>query len=309
MRTLTALVAAFTLTMAAARTGHALAVNPDAVDRPDGQGDQLVFYYDARPSFTTFLNLHNTSVDALDIQVQFYGPSFSSPFVRTISIEAGGTHIIDVGALKSEEPALPAQFGVAIATPVNPAGKPVVTRALSGNFTVANLLVHSAWGASAAARSAVQGAEALVDPTLPSSGTLIDGTTVRLRPIQPTGASLAVYNNPDSLESPAIGGNQLIFVNFEDLPGETYSAQSGVTTWTVVANKSNGASIDGIPDFIASGTVVTDLATVAGSAVNGQSGAILFGAGTTAAPLNRLVFFTETLGTFATGYLLPPTSF
>jgi len=43
--------------------------------------------------------------------------------------------------------------------------------------------------------------------------------------------------------------------------------------------------------------------------VNGQSGAILFGAGTTAAPLNRFVFFTETLGTFATGYLLPPTFF
>lgn len=306
MRTLTTLVAALALTALVAGSGHAITSNPDAIDRPDAQGDQLIFYYDARPNFTTFLNLHNTSVDALDVEVQFYGPSFSSPFARTISIESGGTHIIDVGALKSAEPALPAQFGVAIATAVNPAGKPVVTRSLTGNFTVANLLVHSAWGASAAARSAVQGAEAL---TLPGSGTLINGTTVRLQPIQPTSASLAVYNNPDTLESPGIGGNQLIFVNFEDLPGATYSAQSGVTTWFVAANKSNGAAIPSIPDFVASGTVVTDLASVAGNSVNGSSGALLFGAGTSAAPLNRLVFFTETLGTFATGYLLPPTFF
>src|SRR5262249_36631854 len=168
VRTLTTLVAALMLTALAARTGHAISANPDAIDRPDGDGDQLVFYYDARPGFTTFLNLHNASVDALDVQVQFYGPPFGSPFVRTLSIEAGGTHIFDVGALKSDEPALPAQFGVAIATPVNPAGKPVVTHALSGNFTVANLLVHSAWGASAAARSAVQSAEALSDPVVPS---------------------------------------------------------------------------------------------------------------------------------------------
>src|SRR5262249_22757137 len=141
------------------------------------------------------------------------------------------------------------------------------------------------------------------------SGAPIDGTVVRLQPIQPTSAVLAVYYNPDTLESPAIGGNQLIFVNFEDLPGETYSAQSAVTTWTVTAKKSNGAPIAGIPHFIASGTIVTDLATIAGGTVSGSSGSLLFGADTTAAPLNRLVFFTETLGTFATGYLLPPKTF
>ena len=309
MRKLAALVITLALATIIVAPAHAISFNPDAIDRPEAKGDQLIFYYDARANFTTFLNLRNNGGDGLDVQVLFYGPSFSSPFARTFSLTANGTLIIDVGALKSAEPALSAQFGVAIATPVQPSGKPIVTRALSGNFTVANLLVHSAWGAAAAARSAVQGAEALVDPTLPPSGTLIDGTVVRLAPIQPTSAQLAVYNNPDTLESPSIGGNQLIFITFEDVPGDTYSAQSGITSWVVSANRSNGLAIESIPNFVASGVVVSDLASVAGTAVNGTSGSMTFGASTTPAFLSRFVFFTETLGTFATGYLLPPISF
>ncbi len=306
MRKLSAIVAMLAFTVITASRGHAIVSNPDAIDRPDGKGDQLIFYYDARPGFTTFLNLHNDSVSDLEVQVLFYGPTFSSPFTTTVGLDAGTTHIIDVGSLKTGEPALPAQFGVAIATAVDNHGKPLVTRALSGNFTVANLLVNSAWGAAAAARSATQTVEAIVDPTIPSTGTLIDGNTVRLRPIQPSSAHLATYYDPDSLESPSSGGNQLIFVTFEDVPGDTYSAQVGVTSWFVDARRSNGAAIGSIPNFLASGVVVTDLASVAGTAVNGASGSMTFSTGTSAAPLNRLVFFNETLGTFATGYLLPP---
>ena len=304
MRKVAALVVTLALAAIIAAPAHAITFNPDAIDRPLAIGDQLVFYYDARAAFTTFLNLHNNGRDGLDVQVLFYGPSFSSPFTRTYSLTAHGTLVIDVGALRSAEPALSAQFGAAIATAVNPESKPVVTRALSGNFTVANLLLHSAWGAAAAARSAVQG----VDSTLPSSGTLIDGTTVRLAPIQPTSAQLAVYDNPDTLESPSTGGNQLIFVAFEDVPGERYAAQTGITTWSVAANRNNGVAIGPIPDFVASGVVVTDLASVATTAVNGASGSMTFEANTTPAFLSRFVFFTETLGTFATGYLLPPIS-
>ena len=92
------------------------------------------------------------------------------------------------------------------------------------------------------------------------------------------------------------------------LSGETYSAQTGITTWSLAANRNNGLAIEPIPDFVASGVVVTDLASVATTAVNGASGSMTFDANTTPAFLSRLVFFTETLGTFATGYLLPPIS-
>jgi hypothetical protein len=51
--------------------------------------------------------------------------------------------------------------------------------------------------------------------------------------------------------------------------------------------------------------VVSDLVAVAGSAINGASGALTFSSAASAKPLTRLIFFTETLGTFGTGYLLP----
>jgi hypothetical protein len=76
------------------------------------------------------------------------------------------------------------------------------------------------------------------------------------------------------------------------------------THWTFTAVRNTG---DGFAPshFDASGVVVTDLASVIGPGVNGSSGAILFTADPCSAPLTRLIFFSETLGTFSTGYLLP----
>lgn len=312
MRKLAALFGALALTMVLASPARTIVINPLVLDRPDAKGDQVIFYYDARADFTTFLNLHNEGSSDLDVEVQFYGPALSSPFSRTFSIDAGASRIIDVGALKSAEPALPEQVGVAIATAVDNHDRPVVSRALSGNFTVANLQVHSAWGAPAAARSATSNAEMVTTSGsalsgVPAIGTRIDGSTVLLSVIQPTNAHLALYYDPTTLASASIGGNQLIFVTFEDVPGETYSAQVGVTTWSVAATRSTGSAIDSIPSFVASGVTLTDLVSVAGTGVNGSSGSISFNTTPTGAAVTRLVFFTETLGTFATGYLLPPT--
>jgi hypothetical protein len=286
-------------------------INPNAIDRPEAKGDQLIFYYDARANFTTFLNLHNDSGSGLDVEVLFYNPTFNSPFTREITLDAHETRIVDVSGLKTAEPALAAQFGVAIATAVNHAGKAIVTRALSGNFTVANLQVGSAWGAPAAARTAVFSSEALLRAlpisSSPDPGTVIDGTTVVLPPIQPTNAHLAVYYNPETLAPASLGGNQLIFIAFEDVPGEIYSAQVAATTWSVAANRNDGASIGPIAPFVAGGVSVSDLVSIAGTDVNGASGSMSFNAFASAAPISRFIFFTETLGTFATGYLLPPT--
>lgn len=295
-----------------ASPARAIVINPNAIDRPDGKGDQLIFYYDARADFTTFLNLHNDSGADRDVEVLFYNPTFSSPVIRRVySIDGGGTKIVDVGALKAEDPALPAQFGVAIATAIDNHDHPIVTRALTGNFTVANLLVHSAWGAPAAARSAVVIPAALTSSlaldSTPGIGDEIDGSSVMLPPIQPTNAHLAVYYNPETLAPPSAGGNQLVFIAFEDVPGVTYSAQVSVTSWFVTATRGDGTGIDVAAPFVASGVTVTDLASVAGADVNGSSGSMSFNASVSADPLNRFIFFTETLGTFATGYLLPPT--
>jgi hypothetical protein len=310
--TLVITIALLGLSTLPARAG--VAINPAAIDRPDGKGDQVIFYYDARTNFTTFINLNNDGGSDLSVQVLFYGPGFSEPFVQTITLAGGGTTIIDVGALKSATPsALPAQFGVAIATAINDAGKTVVSRALSGNFTVANLQVLSAWGASGAARTAIS-SEALLrrhtveEITLsPDLGTVIDGTTVLLPPIQPLNAHLALYYNPEALAPASLGGNQLIFASFEDVSGETYSAASASTDWTVDARSSNGTPITLMADFLVNGVAVSDIVSVVGAGANGSSGSMSFNATTSGAALNRFIFFTETLGTFGTGYLLPPT--
>src|SRR6266404_6600665 len=136
---------------------------PGASARPNVRGDQVIFYYDARDGFTTFINIRNEAATELKVELDFYGPTFTTPFTETVTLPAtngtngapgvGGLTVIDVGALRAS--GLAATPGVAFATVVNATGQPVVSRGLSGNFTVANMATGSAWGSPGAARSAI----------------------------------------------------------------------------------------------------------------------------------------------------------
>jgi hypothetical protein len=312
-------VAAATLVLAAASPARAgILINPFALETPDGQGDQVIFYYDAREGFTTFLNVRSAETESdLQVRILFYTGGFSVPFEQELTLAPNALRILDVGALRDE--GLPAQPGVALAFAVDDEGSPVVTRALTGNFTVANLATQTAWGAPGAARSAITvpvmklSAQGKTDEAsglffiAPPKGTVIDGTTVMLQPIQPTELDLATYYNPDDLAPVAQSGNQLIFVSFVDLPGEAYAAAPSSTLWGLVANRNDGTPITATT-FGASGVTVTDLASVASAGVNGASGSIRFAAAASSEPVTRLVYFAESLGTFATGYLLPAPS-
>src|SRR5205085_3148104 len=88
----------------------------------------------------------------------------------------GGTLTIDVGGLAAG--GLPAQAGVAFVTAVDTAGAPLVTRALTGSFTIANLQTGAAWGSVAAARSAVK-----VEATDPARPSAQSGTSPHRGPI------------------------------------------------------------------------------------------------------------------------------
>jgi hypothetical protein len=274
----------------------------NALETPDSFGDQVIYYYDARPDFTTFLALRNGSDADLTINVQFYGGStFGTPVTRVVTLAGGRSTVIDAGSLRSE--GLPALPGMAIATAVNELGQGIVTAALTGNFTVANLLTGSAFGAAAAARSAVNGAGNVLD-----IGAVIgvDGTLQRLRP---SSALLAAYYDPATLAPVSASGNQLIFINFQDTYdpaiAPTYSAVTGTTNWSLRATTSNGLVFPETT-FTASGVTVTDLASVLGAGVNGSGGGISFFADAGSSQPNRLIYFAEALGTFGTGYLLPP---
>jgi hypothetical protein len=290
---------------------------PGASARPNVRGDQVIFYYDARDGFTTFINIRNEAATELRVQLDFYGPSFTTPFTQVVTLPAtrgtnavpglGGLAVLDVGDLRGS--GLAATPGVAFATVVNDMGQPVVSRGLSGNFTVANIATGSAWGSPGAARSAIHpptpGADACAPKSpSPTLGSVIDGTTVLLAPIQPSNADLSAYYDPATLAPAALGGNQLIFVSFVDVPGATFTAAAAATHWTFTPVRNTGEGL--APGFFnVSGLTVSDLASVVGPGVTGSSGAILFNADPSPAQLTRLIYFSETVGTFSTGYLLP----
>jgi hypothetical protein len=317
MRVTRAVALAAMLLLVASVTAHAATIFPGATARPNVKGDQVLFYYDVRDGFTTFVSIRNEAVSELRVEVVFYGPDFTAPFSQTITLPAtrgtngapgtGGLVVIDVGALRAS--GLAATPGVAIATAVNETGQPIVSRGLAGNFTVADLATGSAWGSPGAARSAIHpptpGADACTpkqpNPTL---GSVIDGSTVLFTPIQPANADLTAYFDPATLAPATLGGNQLIFVSFVDVPGPTYTAAAATTRWNVAAVRNTG---DGFAPALIDvrGVVVSDLVSVVGPGINGSSGAMFFSADASAEPLTRLIFFSETLGTFSTGYLLP----
>ena len=309
--TISALVLA--LTAVTTLAGGPPIPSPPVTLRPEAQGDQIVSYYDARDGFTTFLNLRNVSDSGtFEVRVVFYSGGFSVPFVRTITLEPGQLRVLDVGALRAE--GLPAQAGIALAFAVNDEGNPIVTRSLTGNFTVANLATGSAWGSPGAARFAIQPLLIKV-PVVPPSGispgfiypilgTVVDGIIVEFEPIQPRTLDLAAYYDPEDLAPVEQSGNQLIFVSFADQPGLPYTATPASTSWGVRAVRNDGSQIAST-SFGASGVVVTDLASVVGPGVDGASGSIRFSAVATDQPVTRLIFFAESLGTFGTGYLLP----
>lgn len=264
---------------------------------PRARGDQLVFYYDARDGFTTFVNLANEGDDDLEVALLFYGAEIAAAFEQVVALAAGTTRTIDVGGLRGA--GLPAQAGIALATARDAGGAAVTSRGLAGSFTVANLRTRSAWGAPAPARLARPRAN---PASLPPRGAVIDGSSVLLEQIRPETLDLAVYYDPDTLQPASDGGNQLVFVSFADAGDATGGAVASPLSWHVRVTRNDGTQVASTA-HATSGVEVSDLVAVGGAGVAGAAGGMRFDSAGGGA--NRMIFFTESLGTFATGYLLP----
>jgi hypothetical protein len=197
---------------------------------------------------------------------------------------------------------LGAQQGVAFATIVDELGNPIhVSESLMGNFTVANLATSSAWGGPALGRSARLAA----DDSEPTDGTVVDGTTVAYQTIQPFLLPLGTYYDPRSLAPVEAHGNQLIFVNFIDSTGVGSPVTSASTTWSILATKGEDGQLVRNTPITVSGVTEFDVVTLFGEGANGSAGGAAFLTADRPAGLSRLIFFVQSLGTFATGYLLP----
>lgn len=264
---------------------------------PRALGDQVLLYYDARDGFTTFLNLANDADRQIEVTLALYGGSMTAAFEQRVALPARGTRTIDVGALRAD--GLPAEPGLAVATVRDAAGSAVVSRALAGSFTVANLNTLSAWGGPAPARLA----RAIADPdVLPAAGAAIDGERIVLEQIRPAELDLSVFYDPSTLQPVADGGNQIVFVSFRDVADGRAGIASAPASWDVRVRRNDGSSVP-VTSRDTSGVVVSDLVSVGGATLDGAAGGMHFRARSEAA--NRWVFFSESLGTFATGYMLP----
>jgi hypothetical protein len=270
---------------------------PDLVRSvPRARGDQLVLYYDARDGFTTFVNVANRGEATLDVVLRFHGPDLVAVHEVDVALAPGATRTLDVGALRDD--GLPASAGIVLATARDARGAAVTSRSLAGSFTVANLSTSSAWGAPAPARLARLRAGGALPPT----GSAIDGSTIVLEQIAPRALDLAVYYDPDSLEPVDDGGHQLLFVSFADAADGTGGAGAASVAWDVTVVRNDG-TVAPRRRHATSGVEQSDLVSIGGAQVAGASGGMRFGVADGAG--NRLVFFAESLGTFATGYLLP----
>ena len=262
------------------------------------RGDQLLAYFDARDGFTSFVSLANTGDAPLVVRIDLRGQDLRLLRSWQEALDAGATRTIDVGGLRAD--GLPAEPGLAVATAVDGAGGAIAAGTLAGNFTVANLTLGSAWGAPAIARHArvvASGARAPV-------GASIDGRDVVLEAVRPAAVELATYFAADTLDRPEAGGNQLIFVSFDDVAGAVPEVASAAMRWVVDGTSGDGMPI-AAPAVDTGGVEVSHLEEVLGDAAAEASGRLELVARTPSADI-RLVFFAQSLGSFATGYLLPP---
>lgn len=263
------------------------------------RGDQVVFFYDAREGFRSFLSVANEGAELLLVEVLLYGASLETAFPVVFELPAGGTRTVDVEAERAR--GLAPEPGVAFATAVRSDGQPVVSRALSGSLSVANLSTSSSWGAAGAARLAFYVNDDRA--SLPPLGRGIDGTRIRLQRIAPEVLHLPVYFDPASLDGSPTSGSQLVFVSFRDLSGAAYAATAETGAWALRASHQSGAPIPA-ESYATEGVDVVDLASVLGAEILGSGGRVELRADEPAAQ-NRLVYFVQALGPFATGYALP----
>lgn len=100
------------------------------LEQPSTIGSQLIYYYDAREGFTTFVNISQVGVGPLTIRLDVWDATFNSQITQVFTLAIRKQRVIDVGALKTTG-GLGAQQGVAIASIMNDFGNPIDFPALT----------------------------------------------------------------------------------------------------------------------------------------------------------------------------------
>jgi hypothetical protein len=264
---------------------------------PDSSGDQLIYVYDARTNRVPFLNVANPSDDTIFLDVAFYDETLSSLGGGVIELASAANRVID--PTRDFNGVANGKAGLAVFTPVTSATDrtPVVPgEPLVGGFTLANTALGSGFGGNPFGRLAVTGSGSRA-----SVGSTVDGSNVRYESFDPGILTVPVYFNPQTLESPEIDGNRVFLASFNDSYGNPFTINAAAQNLTATYLDGSGQQLaaNGIS---VNGLLLSDLEALAGVSLN-SSGKVFFSGASDSA--NFFGFFSQSLGTFASGQLMP----
>lgn len=278
------------IVLAAASPGLALRV-------PDASGDQLIYVYDARTDRVPFLTIANPSNDTISVEVVFYDQGLSSLGGGVLTLTSAANQVVDpttaFGGVAN------GQAGLAVFTPVVSAEDrtPIVPgEPLVGGFTLANVALGSGFGGNPFGRLAVTGSGARA-----TAGSTVDGGSVAYETFEPGILTVPVYFNPQSLAPPEIDGNRVFLASFGDVYGASFTIQAAAQNLTATYFDGSGVQL-GQSGVEVNGLLLSDLEALAGTALN-SSGKVFFSGASDSANLFGL--FSQSLGTFASGQLMP----
>ncbi|HYC22895.1 MAG TPA: hypothetical protein VEI94_09330 [Candidatus Bathyarchaeia archaeon] len=306
-RTAAAAIVLASMMLCASRPTAALAQS--TISTPLASGDQLIFFYDARTGRTPFLSFSNPASSGINVDVAFYDAGLDSR-ISELSCSLGAASNLLIDPTASTPPAActvvtgagaaNGNAGLAVITPVSGSGstQAVVPPApLTGNFTLANLTLGSAFGENAFGRLAVNG-----DGSKATAGQNVDGNAVRYQRFTPAVLMVPVYFNPNTLGAPENDGNRVILAEFNDQYGARFDVTplSDSPTATLFTNVGHQLSSQTLS---VTGVLLSNLQEVSGNAAFGSSGKAFFtvnpGGG------NAFGIFSQSQGTFASGQRMP----
>jgi len=205
------------------------------------RGDQVIFYTTAR-RFTTFVNIRNEAATELNVELEFYGPTFTTPSPKqwTLAGDDGTTAlprrrptVIGRRCAAREGPRRDA--GVAFATVVNATGQTGRERGSRATSPVAKHGDRLRWGSPGGGAKRDPSADTRADRARPSRRATLGKrdrrTSVLLAPISTANADCPSLRSRDAAarrrrRQPAI------FVRSSTSPARRFTVAAAPTHWT-----------------------------------------------------------------------------
>lgn len=264
---------------------------PGLPTEPGVKGDQLMYFYDARPDHTTFATIGNPATTAsVILELVYYSVSLDSRIAeQIITLPGGGAVVVDPTQAPGGAAAVAGNAGLLVVTPITSETDhtPVVPPLpIVGGFSIVNTTLGAGFGDNPFGRLALQGPPGVKNDQRGNPGDPVDGNNTSYQSIQPPttepSLTLAAYLNPSTLgKPPTVGtgtddGNRVLLAAFRDqyaaAVGPGNAARFNLTPITVNATvsffaSSNGQKFVNTRAFSVSAVKLTTLQEIAGPGV------------------------------------------